>query len=66
MGEILKRRYTVRGQGYKGKQITLPPEVAFVKGTPVTLLHNGFVLIVPPETKVNEKLLRRAVELPEG
>ena len=63
MSEILRRRYKVRGQGNRGLQITLPPEVNFKKGDQVTLLHNGFVLIVPVETPVDEQMVKEAIKL---
>ena len=61
MSEILKRRYKVRSQGYRGLQVTLPPEVSFQKGEKVTLIHDGFVLIVPAGTQVDEQAIQEAI-----
>ena len=63
MGEILKRRYKVRAQGTTGRQITLPPQVTFKKGDEVTLLHDGWVVIVPAGTPVDEQLIHQAIKL---
>lgn len=63
MAEILKRRYKVRAQGMTGRQVTLPPQVKFRKGDEVTLLHDGWVVIVPAGTPVNEELLKKAIQL---
>ena len=59
----LKRRYKIRAQGYSGRQVTLPPEVRFKKGECVTLLHDGFVVIVPAGTPVDEELLKQSIKL---
>jgi len=62
VSEILKRRYKVRAQGYRGLQVTLPPEVSFQRGEKVTLIHDGFVLIVPAGMTVDEQMIQDAIK----
>ena len=64
--EILKRRYKIRHQGYRGRQITLPPGAlaSVTTGSPVTLLHSDkWVLLVPVETPVDEQVIQEAIKL---
>jgi hypothetical protein len=63
MGEIFRRPYRVRKAAVRGKEITIAPEAKMQPGDEVVQWFNGFVLIVPRGTKVNEKMLRRAIEL---
>ncbi len=65
MGEILRRRYKVRSQSEKYKQITLPPECYFEPGQRVTVIHDGWVVIVPMGTAVDEQMIDRAIGLKE-
>lgn len=62
MGEIFKRGYRVRRAAKWGKEITLAPEALLRPGDEVVQFYNGFILLVPKGTKVNEELLRRAIE----
>ena len=66
MGEVLKRRYKVRTQSNKYLQVTLPLECSFEPGQLVTLIHNGWVLIVPAGTPVDEKMIELAIGVPGG
>ena len=63
MGEIFKRPYRVRKAALRGKEITIAPEAKMQPGDDVVQWYDGFVLIVPQGTKVNEKILRRAIGL---
>ena len=65
MGEILRRRYKVRAQSKKYKQVTLPPECCLQPGQIVTLVHDGWVVIVPAGTPVNEILIEQAIGEPK-
>lgn len=59
--EIYKRPYRVRRAAARGKEITIPSEVALEPGDTVVAFYNGFVLFVPKGTQVNETLLRKAI-----
>lgn len=63
MGELFKKPSRVRKAAQRGKEITIPPEADLKIGDEVLLFSNGFVLIVPKGTKVNEKLLERAIQV---
>ncbi len=65
MAEIFKKRAKIRKAAQRGKEITIPPETPFEPGDDVTQLYDGFVLIVPKGVKVDEGLLRRAIETEE-
>ena len=63
MGELYKRPYRVRKAALSGKEITIAPEAGLRPGDEVVEWFDGFVLIVPKNTKVDEKLLRRSIQL---
>lgn len=63
MGEIFKRPYRVRKAALSGKEITIAPEASVQPGDEVVQWFDGFVLIVPRGTRVDEEMLRRAIEL---
>jgi len=63
MGELFKKPSKIRKAAQRGKEITIPPEADLQIGDEVLLFSNGFVLIVPRGTKVNEKLLERAIQV---
>lgn len=63
MQEIFKRPYRVRKAALRGKEITIAPEAKMQPGDQVVQWYDGFVLIVPRGAKVNEKMLRRAIDL---
>ena len=65
MGEVYKRPYRVRRASQRGKEITIAPEAKIQVGDDVVQWFDGFVLIVPTNAKVNEKLLRRAITILE-
>jgi len=62
MGEIFKRPFKVRAMG-TGKQITVPAESDLQVGDMTTVLYDGFLVVVPKGTAVNEELLKRAIKL---
>lgn len=62
MDEIYRRPYRVRKAALRGKEITIAPEAKMQPGDEVIQWYDGFVLIVPQGAKVNEKILRRAIE----
>ena len=62
MGEIFKRPYRVRKAALRGKEITIAPDAKMQPGDEVVQWYDGFVLIVPLVAKVNEKILRRAID----
>jgi len=59
--EIFKRPYRVRRAALRGKEITIPSEVALKPGDTVIAFYDGFVLFVPKGTRVDEGLLREAI-----
>ncbi|MBA7687883.1 hypothetical protein ES703_96357 [subsurface metagenome] len=61
MGEIFKKPAKIRKASQRGMEITIPPETPFEAGDEVTQLYDGFVLIVPRGSKVDEELLREAI-----
>ena len=61
MGEIYRKPAKIRKASQRGKEMTIPPEAEFEAGDDVLQLYNGFVLVVPKGTKVNEELLRQAI-----
>jgi len=63
MGELYRKPGKIRKAAQRGKEITIPPEATLNVGDEVLLLSNGFVLIVPKGSKVNEKLLERAIQI---
>ena len=63
MCEIFKRPYRVRKAALRGKEITIAPEAKMQPGDEVVQWYDGFVLIVPYGAKVNEEMLRRAINL---
>jgi len=65
MGEIYKKPAKIRRAAQRGKEITIPPQAGFQAGDEVTQLYDGFVLIVPKGTQVNENLLRRSIGVVE-
>ena len=65
MGEIFKKPAKVRKAAQRGMEITVPPETPFAPGDEVTQLYDGFVLIVPRGTEVDEGLLRQAITIVE-
>ena len=62
MGEIFKRPFKVRAMG-TGKQITVPAESDLKVGDMTTVLYDGFLVVVPEGTAVDEKLLKEAIKL---
>lgn len=65
MTEIYRRPYRVRKAALRGKEITIAPEAKMQPGDQVIQWYNGFVLIVPRGTRVDEEMLRRAINLEE-
>ncbi len=63
MGDLFKKPTKIRRAAQRGKEITIPPEADLQVGDEVLLLSNGFVLIVPKGTKVDEALLERAIQI---
>ena len=63
MGILYRKPSRIRKAAQRGKEITIPPEADLQIGDEVLLLSNGFVLIVPKGSKVNEKLLERAIQV---
>lgn len=61
--EIFRRPYRVRKAAKWGKEITIAPEAKMQPGDEVVQWYDGFSLIVPRGAKVNEEILRQAVEL---
>ncbi len=61
MGEIFKKPAKIRKASQRGMEITIPPETPFEAGDEVTQLYDGFLLIVPRGSKVDEELLREAI-----
>jgi len=59
--EIYKRPYRVRRAAVRGKEITIPSDMALEPGDTVIAFYDGFVLYVPKGTKVDEVLLREAI-----
>jgi len=65
LGELFKHPSKVRKISQRGKGITIPPKAEFMPGDEVTQLYDGFVLIVPRGTVVDEDILRRAIKVIE-
>lgn len=65
MGKLFNKPSKIRKAAQRGKEITIPPEADLQIGDEVILFSNGFVLIVPKGSKVNEKLLERAIQVIE-
>lgn len=63
MSEIFKRPYRVRKAALRGKEVTIAPEAKIASGDEVVEFYDGFVLIVPVGTRVNERMLKRAIDL---
>lgn len=64
--EIFKRPYRVRKAANWGKESTIAPEAKMQAGDEVVQWYDGFILIVPLGAKVNEEMLRRAIDLRRG
>ncbi len=63
MSELLKRKYQIRRASTYGKEITLAPDTPMQPGDTVVQIYDGFVLIVPMGTKIDEELLRQAISV---
>jgi len=63
---LYRRPYRVRLASKGGKEITIAPSVPMKPGDEVVQFFDGFVLVVPKGTQVNEELLAQAVRLPQG
>jgi hypothetical protein len=63
MGELLKRKYQVRRASVYGKEVTLAPDTLLQPGDTVVQIYDGFVLIVPIGTEIDEDLLKKAIML---
>jgi hypothetical protein len=61
--EMFKRPYRVRKAAKWGKEIAIAPEAKMEPGDEVVQWYDGFVLIVPRGTRVDEKMLKRAIQL---
>lgn len=67
MSETLKHRYIIRKQRYHYKQITVPVECSLEANQRVTVIHDGWgMLVVPAGSTVDEVKLVKAIELPEN
>lgn len=69
MCAISRQTYRIRRATPKyGTEITLPPEIrhqqGLRRGDMVDVLYDGFVLIVPQGTVVNEAVLTKTLRLP--
>ncbi len=62
-GEIYRRPYRVRKAARWGKEITIAAEAKMQPGDEVVEWYDGFVLIVPQGARVDEEILRRAIDL---
>ena len=63
MSELLRRKYRIRRAALHGKEITIPPDASLELGERVLQIYDGFLLIVPTGSKVDEHLLRRAIKV---
>ena len=64
MGQIFRRPYVVRkATSEGGKEVTVPPFCDLQPGDKVVAISDGFLVVVPEGTAVNEELLRRAIKL---
>ena len=61
--EMFKRPYRVRKAAKWGKEIAIAPEASVQPGDEVVQWFDGFVLIVPRGARVDEEMLRRAINL---
>lgn len=61
--EIYKHPYKVRRAALRGKEVTIPSGATPEPGDTVIAFYDGFVLYVPKGTRVDEKLLREAIQL---
>ena len=61
---IYRRPYVIRkATTGEGKEVTVPPFSNLEPGDKVVVLCNGFLLVVPEGTDVDEELLQRAIKL---
>ena len=66
MGKLYKRPSKLRRSTPKsGKEVQIPPGVDMEAGDDIEMYYNGFVLIVPKGTEVDEKILEKIVKLPQ-
>jgi len=63
---LYKKPTKVRKASQRGKEVTIDPKVPLEVGQEVVQIFDGFVLYVPKDAKVNEKLLVRAIKTKGG
>jgi len=64
MSELYKRPFRVRKMA-TGMQITIPQGSKFSVGDKTTVFYDGFMLVVPAGSEVDEKVLVKAIKLPD-
>lgn len=63
---IYKRPYIIRKATVAGgKEVTVPPFSPMQPGDQVVVLCDGFMVVVPKDAEVDEKLLKKAIQLKE-
>lgn len=65
MEEFYRYPYKIRKAANYGKEVTVAPEAKLEIGDEVTQICDGFILVVPKGTRVNEEAIRKAIQLPK-
>ncbi|MBA7689442.1 hypothetical protein ES703_97949 [subsurface metagenome] len=61
---ILRRPYIIRrATSISGKEVTVPGDCPLEPGDKVVVLSDGFMVVVPEGSEVDEGLLKRSIKL---